>query len=79
MNRWIICEKESKLPYSSFLAAYEASCKLNELESDVPIDEMECLLANLIDKGYMKGYLSQERQFVVLSKVDPFPALNTIS
>jgi hypothetical protein len=65
-----------------------ASFKLNDdavvgeeeesLVSSVNVDELECLLANLIDKGYMKGYLAHEKQFVVLSKADPFPALLSI-
>ncbi|POY70566.1 hypothetical protein BMF94_6481 [Rhodotorula taiwanensis] len=36
-------------------------------------EEMECLLANMIFKGLMKGYISHSHQLVVLSKDKPFP------
>ncbi|CAG8108528.1 unnamed protein product [Penicillium salamii] len=34
----------------------------------VDIDEVECLLANLIYKGLMKGYIARDRGIIVLSK-----------
>jgi hypothetical protein len=36
---------------------------------------VECMLANMVDKGLIKGYLSHEKQMVVLSAKDPFPVL----
>lgn len=42
---------------------------------DVPIEEAECLVANMIYKGYLKGYISHERQMVVLAKTAAFPRL----
>ena len=36
-------------------------------------DEVECILANLIFKGLLKGYISHQKQTLVLSKKDPFP------
>mmetsp|Transcript_10219 Transcript_10219/g.33735 ORF Transcript_10219/g.33735 Transcript_10219/m.33735 type:complete len:237 (-) Transcript_10219:344-1054(-) len=43
------------------------------LGSDVDADEVECILANLIYKGLVKGYISHQKQTLVLSKKDPFP------
>lgn len=40
---------------------------------EVEVEEVECLLANMIYKGLMKGYISRERQTVVLSGKEPFP------
>ncbi|KAH8076038.1 hypothetical protein JL721_21 [Aureococcus anophagefferens] len=37
------------------------------------MDEIECILANLIFKGLIKGYISHQKQTLVLSKKDPFP------
>jgi hypothetical protein len=34
-----------------------------------------CLIVNLIDNNYMKGYISHEKQILVLSNKDPFPSL----
>jgi hypothetical protein len=36
-------------------------------------DEVECLIANQIYKGYLKGYISREQSMVVLSKKGAFP------
>ncbi|ORY76967.1 hypothetical protein BCR37DRAFT_382959 [Protomyces lactucae-debilis] len=38
-------------------------------------EEAECILANLIAGGFMKGYISRERSMVVLSAKDPFPKI----
>jgi hypothetical protein len=37
------------------------------------VDEVECILANMIYKGLMKGYISREHKMVVLSKAGAFP------
>ena len=38
------------------------------------MDEIECIVANLIFQGKIKGYLSHERQTLIVSKADPFPS-----
>lgn len=42
---------------------------------EVSSEEAECLVANMIYKGYMRGYISHEKQMVVLSNAIPFPRL----
>ncbi|GAA5836176.1 hypothetical protein JCM11251_007388 [Rhodosporidiobolus azoricus] len=60
-------------------AAEGAASKPEEVAADVQApyeldgEEMECLLANMIHKGLMKGYISHAHQLVVLSKEKPFP------
>jgi hypothetical protein len=39
----------------------------------IDLDEVECILANLIYRGYVRGYLSHSKRVLVLSKRDPFP------
>lgn len=39
------------------------------------LEEIECLVANLIYQGYIKGYLSHQKRTLVVSKQDPFPHL----
>lgn len=39
-------------------------------------DDVECAVANLIHKKYVKGYISHKNQMLVLSKADPFPAVS---
>ncbi|GAV51300.1 hypothetical protein ZYGR_0AD04830 [Zygosaccharomyces rouxii] len=41
--------------------------------NDESLDQLECVLANLIAKGHVKGYLSHSNRCIVLSKRDPFP------
>ena len=46
--------------------------------ADVDVDEVECIVANLIFRKFIKGYISHKNRVVVLSKIDPFPSLKTV-
>ncbi|KAM3161728.1 PCI domain-containing protein [Lachancea thermotolerans] len=43
--------------------------------TDEQLDETECVLANLISKDYIKGYLSHSNRALVVSKTNAFPRL----
>jgi len=43
---------------------------------DIDDDETECLLANMIYEGRIKGYISHAHKKLVVSKKDPFPPLS---
>jgi nuclear mRNA export protein PCID2/THP1 len=43
------------------------------LGMEIDLDEIECILANLIYRGYIRGYISHTRRTLVLSKSNPFP------
>lgn len=60
-----------KVPIGLFTTA------LVSLGEEVDNVEVECLLANLIFKGYMKGYLSHEHACLVLGKSNAFPPLGS--
>jgi hypothetical protein len=40
---------------------------------EMDLDEVECVLANLIFRGAIRGYISHSKRVLVLSKKDPFP------
>jgi len=42
---------------------------------EIDADETECLLANMIYEGKIKGYISHAHKKLVVSKKDPFPPL----
>lgn len=42
------------------------------------VQELEWVLATLIYKGYVKGYIAHERGVVVLSAKEPFPPLKSV-
>lgn len=42
---------------------------------DVPQEEAECYVANMIYKGLMRGYISHEKQMVVVANTNAFPRL----
>ena len=44
----------------------------------IDLDEVECILANLIFKQYIRGYLSHAKRVLVLSKREPFPTSKVI-
>jgi nuclear mRNA export protein PCID2/THP1 len=46
---------------------------------EMDLDECECVLANLIYRKYVKGYISHKARTLVLSKQQPFPPLNSIT
>lgn len=41
---------------------------LQKWDSELDLDELECLIANLMGNGLLKGYISHERRILVLSK-----------
>ncbi|SCV02884.1 LAMI_0H03752g1_1 [Lachancea mirantina] len=67
----------SVVPLASFVAAIRYSAKHSHVThiTDDDHDETECLLADLIARGYVRGYLSHANRVIVLSKSNPFPKL----
>ncbi|KAF1830302.1 hypothetical protein BDW02DRAFT_105200 [Decorospora gaudefroyi] len=59
--------RKSRVPLAHFAAALRMGGQV------VEDDEVECLLANQIYKGLMKGYISREHAMVVLNKKGAFP------
>mmetsp|Transcript_16191 Transcript_16191/g.20761 ORF Transcript_16191/g.20761 Transcript_16191/m.20761 type:complete len:440 (+) Transcript_16191:82-1401(+) len=41
------------------------------------LEQIKCILANLIFKGYIKGYISHQKNFLVVSANQPFPSMNS--
>jgi len=60
--------RRSRIPVAEFGAAISIGGK-EVMEND----EVECLLANMIYKNLMKGYIARDRGIVVLSKGGAFP------
>ncbi|XP_067944612.1 PCI domain-containing protein 2-like [Watersipora subatra] len=69
---WLLM-KTHQLPVSSFVAALQ----LMKYEG-IDLDEAECIIANLIYEGKVKGYISHAHRTVVVSKQEPFPALTEV-
>ncbi|NWH77718.1 PCID2 protein, partial [Piaya cayana] len=59
------------------LDAFLIALKFMQVD-DVDIDEVQCILANLIYMGHVKGYISHQHQKLVVSKQNPFPLLSTV-
>ena len=57
----------SQVPLSRVASA------LKYMGMSTDLDEVECILANLIYRGYVRGYLSHMKRVLVLSKKEPFP------
>ncbi|ETS81218.1 Protein CSN12 [Pestalotiopsis fici W106-1] len=60
--------RRTRVPVAEFATAIKLSGG-----RPIDTDEVECLLANMIYKNLMKGYISHERGIVVLSKNGAFP------
>ncbi|KAH6567705.1 hypothetical protein BASA50_003961 [Batrachochytrium salamandrivorans] len=70
-NVWLIHGKTSRIHMSVFQHALE----LASGGERVDLGQVECFLAIMVDKSFLKGYLSHEKQTVVLSNKDPFPRI----
>ncbi|RUP44310.1 hypothetical protein BC936DRAFT_149653 [Jimgerdemannia flammicorona] len=68
-----LMDRTTKLPVSVFQQA------LAFVGMNIDLAEVECMLANMIYKGYIKGYLSHEKLFLVLSSKDPFPSFKEVN
>ncbi|KAI0347512.1 hypothetical protein BDW22DRAFT_1322461 [Trametopsis cervina] len=66
---WVVSDKSTRMPISLFHSALKVSGQ------DVPVEEAECLVANMIYRGFMRGYISHEKQMVVLAATNTFPRL----
>ncbi|XP_022245399.1 PCI domain-containing protein 2-like [Limulus polyphemus] len=66
--------KTHQIPIDAFLLAL----KFMQVE-DIDLDEVHCILANLIYEGKIKGYMSHQHQKLVVSKQNAFPPLSSIS
>jgi len=60
-------QQKVQIPLSNFVMSFKW------LGLSIDLDEVECILANLIFRGFMKGYISHSKRILVLSKRDPFP------
>ena len=59
------------------LKAFHAVLDYVQYEDLTPA-ETECIVANLIFEGRIKGYISHQHQKLVVSKQNAFPALTGI-
>ncbi|KAK4511528.1 uncharacterized protein ATC70_012743 [Mucor velutinosus] len=70
---YLVSGCNTRIPIQTFQKALEFE------GINVEIEEAEWMLANMIYKGYMKGYLSHEKMFLVLSKDNPFPPVAQVA
>ncbi|KAA0185228.1 hypothetical protein HAZT_HAZT011682 [Hyalella azteca] len=56
------------------IAVFTQALKWLRME-DIDVDETECLLANMIYEGKIKGYISHVHKKLVVSKKDAFPPI----
>ncbi|TDL29378.1 hypothetical protein BD410DRAFT_779778 [Rickenella mellea] len=67
---WVASNKSTRIPIHMF------HCAVRVIGMRVDVEEVECFVANMIYKGLIKGYISHERQTVVLASNGAFPRLS---
>jgi hypothetical protein len=67
---WLSESKSTRIHVSVFYASLKVSGM-----KDTSMEEAECYVANMIYRGYVRGYISHEKQTVVLAANNTFPAL----
>lgn len=71
---YIINDKKTQISIKTILTAYKTEKHdTQELTEKEKLDDIECLLANLIGKNRIKGYISHDHRMLVVSKAQPFP------
>lgn len=55
------------------ISAFHMALQLSAVH--IPVEEAEFIIASVIYKGHAKGYISHEKQTVVLSAKSTFPKL----
>lgn len=72
---FLISNKSTRIPVEDFRKAmgFSLAGKDGGLRKEIEAEEVECLLAGMIYKGLMKGYISREHAKVVLSGSAAFP------
>jgi len=58
------------------LVLYERALKIAGVNLDM--SEIECIIANLIVRKYVKGYISHKLKVLVVHKTQPFPGLDSV-
>ncbi|KAI8901557.1 hypothetical protein BC833DRAFT_577002 [Globomyces pollinis-pini] len=74
-NMWMMSDRPSRMTVQMLATGVRLS--MHQTLSDP--DQVCCLIVNCIDRGYLKGYLSHEKQTLVLKKGDPFPPISGLS
>ena len=49
-----------------------------EDEDHMDMDDLECLVANLIYKGWIKGYVLHDKKLLILKKTEAFPEIDKV-
>lgn len=71
-RRIYVLSETTRLSLSLFVDA------LSGMDNEADLDEVECILSNLIYQGKIKGYISHQKRFLVVSKTDPFPITSVV-
>lgn len=71
-----LIQKTHQIPINSLKVALEFLQGGTEV---IELEEVHCILANLIYENKIKGYISLQHQKLVLSKQNPFPSLATVN
>ncbi|OSX59333.1 hypothetical protein POSPLADRAFT_1150079 [Postia placenta MAD-698-R-SB12] len=66
---WAASQKATRIPLSMFHSSLQIA------GMDVSQEEAECYVANMVYKGFMRGYISHEKQMVVVANTNAFPRL----
>lgn len=69
LSRWAASQKATRIPLSMFHSSLQIA------GMDVSQEEAECYVANMVYKGFMRGYISHEKQMVVVANTNAFPRL----
>ena len=71
---WVVCGKEPLVNTEDVQKAFNS--RAGRVYS---IEEVECLVGNLVLKGFVRGYVFPEEKKIALSKGNGFPAISKMA
>ncbi|KAF9911797.1 hypothetical protein EC991_002099 [Linnemannia zychae] len=71
---WLLNGRQARVYLDPLVGVVQALTK----DPSFDIWDVECIVASLLDQGYIKGYIHSETKILVVGKTNPFPAVSTV-
>ncbi|KAF9124100.1 hypothetical protein BGW39_008443 [Mortierella sp. 14UC] len=71
---WLLNGRQARVYLDPLVGVVQVLTK----DPSFDIWDVECIVASLLDQGYIKGYIHSETKILVVGKTNPFPAVSSV-
>lgn len=75
---WILLDRPSRIEIGAMVGFFATTILVDPEDDPNPLESIWCVIAILIDQGYLRGYIAHARGILVLSNTDPFPPVTSV-